>query len=78
MVQLLLSLPALFKGRDPNRPPKIWNPFGELRPGFLPEYNKALVARKRTNRKLVIIVPAAFLLLWVADMIIYFAIVPAD
>lgn len=71
-VELLLALPALYHREDPTQPPRIWNPFGELRPGFLPQYNKHLQKRAVSNHRLVWLVPALYLTTWVLDLVVYF------
>ena len=73
-VELLLALPALYHRQDPTRPPKIWNPFGELRPGFVDQYNKHLQARGNTDHKMVWMVPALYVFAWTLDLIIYFGV----
>ena len=60
-VELLLAMPALYHRQDPTRPPKIWNPFGELRPGFLPKYNEHLKARGNADHRLIGLVPVMYL-----------------
>jgi len=77
-VELLLSLPALFHRQDPSRPPTIFNPFGELRPGHLPEYNKHLEKRGPNQERFEIVVPAVLILLWVLDVIVYFVVIDGE
>ena len=72
--ELLLCMPALFHRQDATRPPSIWTPFKELRPGILPEYNKILQSRGDWDRRMIKIVPITYLTLWSLDLILYFGI----
>lgn len=77
-VELLLSLPALFHRKDPTRPPTIWNPFQELRPGFMPRYNESLKSRGDRDRIMTKVLPALFIIFWILDIVIYFGIIDGD
>ena len=72
MVELLVALPSLFHRQDPTRPPSIWTPNKELRPGFVPAYNRHILKRSAGQRKLVWAIPLLYLTLWILDLIIYF------
>ena len=73
-VELLLAMPALYHRQDPTQPPKIWNPFGELRPGFLPQYNEHLKKRGNADHRLVWFVPVLYVTAWVLDLVFYFGL----
>jgi len=77
-IELLLGLPALFHRQDPSRPPKIFNPFGELRPGHLPPYNKVLIKRGDYQRRFEAIIPFFFLLMWLVDYLVYFVAIDGE
>ena len=77
-VELLLGLPALFHRQDPSRPPSIYNPFGELRPGHIPPYNKILLKRGDLQNLFEGVIPIMYLLLWAIDIFVYFVVVDGE